>query len=37
MDEEGLAAYTDGLYLSTEELLSYLEQALQAIYATDAE
>ena len=37
VDEEGLAAYTDGLYLSTEELLSYLEQALQAIYATDAE
>ena len=31
MDAEGLAAYTEGLYLTEDELLSYLEEAMQAI------
>lgn len=38
VDAEGLTAYTDELYLSEEELLSYLEQAMQAVYpAAEAE
>ena len=31
VDAEGLAAYTEGLYLTEDELLSYLEEAMQAI------
>lgn len=38
VDAEGLTAYTDALYLSEEEMLSYLEQAMQAVYpAAEAE
>ena len=38
VDAEGLAAYTESIYLSEEELLAYLEQAMQAVYpAADAE
>lgn len=31
VDAEGLATYTEGLYLTEDELLSYLEEAMQAI------
>ena len=31
VDAEGLAAYTEGLYLTEDELLGYLEEAVQAI------
>ena len=38
VDAEGLAAYTESIYLSEEELLAYLEQAMQAVFpAADAE
>ena len=36
VDAEGLAAYTEGLYLSEEELLDYLEQAMQAVFSATA-
>ena len=35
VDAEGLTAYTDELYLSEEELLSYLEQVVQAVYPAE--
>ena len=31
VDAEGLAAYTEGLYLTEDELLGYLEEVMQAI------
>ena len=31
VDAEGLATYTEGLYLTEDELLSYLEEAMHAI------
>ena len=36
VDAEGLAAYTEGLYLSDEDLLAYLEQAMQAVDPDEA-
>ena len=36
VDAEGLAAYTEGLYLSEEELLDYLAQAMQAVFSATA-
>ena len=36
VDAEGLAAYTEGLYLSEEELLDYLAQAMQAVFSAAA-
>ena len=32
LDEEGLAAYTEGLYLSEEELLDYLRELIPAVF-----
>ena len=36
LDEEGLAAYTEGLYLTEEELLAYLETAMTAVFPAEA-
>ena len=37
VDAEGLAAYTEGLYLTEDELLGYLEEVMQAIDPVAAE
>ena len=37
VDAEGLATYTEGLYLTEDELLSYLEEVMQAIDPVAAE